>query len=49
MEILFRLTAIYPELKNELLATINMLQDDGAAGIIARGKQITQKLARATG
>jgi len=44
MEILFKLTAIYPELKNELLATINMLQDSESAGIIARGKQIAQKI-----
>jgi hypothetical protein len=48
MEILYRLTAIYPELKNELLATINMLQDESSAGIIARGNQIIKKLTRAT-
>jgi hypothetical protein len=44
MEILFGLTAIYPELKNELLATINMLQGEGTAGIVAKGKQISKKL-----
>ena len=48
MEILFRLTTIYPELKNELLTTINMLQGEGSAGIIARGKQIAKKLTRST-
>ena len=46
MEILYRLTAIYPELKNELLTTINMLHGDETAGVIARGKQITKKLTR---
>ena len=44
MEILYRLTAIYPELKNELLATINMLQDESSAGIIAKRKEIIKKL-----
>ena len=44
MEILYRLTVTYPELKNELLATINMLQGESSAGIIARGKHIAQKL-----
>ena len=48
MEILFNLTAIYPELKNELLATINMLHGEESAGIIARGKQIAKKLTVAT-
>jgi len=48
MEILFKLTAIYPELKNELLATINILQGDESAGIIARGKQIARKLTHVT-
>ena len=44
MEILFKLTTIYPELRNELLATINMLQDEGSAGVAARGRQIMKKL-----
>ena len=44
MEILFKLTAIYPELKNELLATINLLQEDGSAGIAAKRRQIVKKL-----
>lgn len=45
MEILYRLALIYPELANELSATINMLQGDGSAGIIARGRMILKKLA----
>jgi 8-oxo-dGTP diphosphatase len=48
MEILFNLTAIYPELKNELLATINMLHGEESAGIIAKGNQIAKKLTHAT-
>ena len=43
MDILFNLAAIYPELENELLATINMLQGEGTAALIAKGKQICKK------
>jgi hypothetical protein len=46
MEILYRLTAIYPELKNELLTTINMLQGEVSVGIIAKGNRIAKKLTR---
>jgi 8-oxo-dGTP diphosphatase len=45
MEILYKLALKYPELRNELAATINMLQPEGSAGIIARGRQILKKLA----
>ena len=45
MEILYRLALIYPELRNELSATINMLQQEGTAGLVARGRQILKKLA----
>jgi 8-oxo-dGTP diphosphatase len=45
MEILYKLVLKYPELRNELTATINMLQQEGSAGIIARGRQILKKLA----
>lgn len=45
MEILYKLALIYPELANELSATINMLQGEGSAGIIARGRIILKKLA----
>jgi 8-oxo-dGTP diphosphatase len=45
MEILYRLVLKYPELRNELTATISMLQPEGSAGIVARGRQILKKLA----
>jgi len=44
MEVLYRLALIYPELANELSATINMIQGEGSAGIVARGRQILKKL-----
>jgi 8-oxo-dGTP diphosphatase len=44
METLYKLALIYPELANELSATINMLQGEGSAGIIARGRIILKKL-----
>jgi 8-oxo-dGTP diphosphatase len=44
MEILYKLVLKYPELGNELSATINMLQPEGSAGILARGRQILKKL-----
>jgi len=45
MEIIYRLAIIYPELANELSSTINMLQGEGSAGILARGHIILKKLA----
>jgi 8-oxo-dGTP diphosphatase len=48
MEILFKLSKIYPGLVHELSATINMLQGEGSAGIIARGRMILRKLAEIT-
>lgn len=45
MEILYRLALIYPELTNELAATISMLQGEGSAGVLARGHAILKKLA----
>ena len=45
MEILYKLAIIYPELANELSATIIMLQEDGSAGIVARGRIILKRLA----
>jgi 8-oxo-dGTP diphosphatase len=45
MEIIYRLALIYPELANELSATINMLQGEGSAGVVARGHMIMKKLA----
>jgi len=49
MEILYKLTRIYPELAHELSATIKMLQGEGSGGIIARGKIILKKLASEPG
>ncbi len=46
MEILYNLVVIYPELLNELTATINILEGDGSAGIIARGRMILKKLGK---
>ena len=45
MEIIYQLALIYPELANELSASINMLQSEGSAGVIARGHMILKKLA----
>ncbi len=45
MEIIYKLAIIYPELANELSSTINMLQGEGSAGILARGHIILKKLA----
>lgn len=44
MEALYKLALIYPELANELSATITMLQGEGSAGIVARGHMILKKL-----
>jgi 8-oxo-dGTP diphosphatase len=45
MEILYKLVLKYPELRNELSAIISMLQPEGSAGILSRGRQILKKLA----
>jgi 8-oxo-dGTP diphosphatase len=45
MEILYKLTLIYPELANELTGSILILMEDGSAGIISRGRHILRKLA----
>jgi 8-oxo-dGTP diphosphatase len=45
MEILYRLATLYPELVNELAASISILRGEGSAGIIARGTIILKKLA----
>jgi 8-oxo-dGTP diphosphatase len=44
MEIIYNLTTIYPELANELVPAIQMLTEDGSAGIYARGKLIMKKI-----
>jgi len=45
MEIIYKLAILYPELANELSGTIQMLQGEGSAGILARGHLILKKLA----
>jgi 8-oxo-dGTP diphosphatase len=45
MEILYKLALIYPELANELSASLRILMEDGSAGITARGHTIIKKLA----
>jgi 8-oxo-dGTP diphosphatase len=49
MEALYKLAKIYPDLANELSVTINMIQGDGAAGIVSRGRMILRKLAEISG
>jgi 8-oxo-dGTP diphosphatase len=44
MEILYRQAVIYPELVNELAATLRILMEDASAGISARGSMIIKKL-----
>jgi 8-oxo-dGTP diphosphatase len=44
MEILYKLAVKYPDLTNELAATINMLRGEGSAGIVSRGNAILRKL-----
>jgi len=44
MEILYKLSVIYPELGNELSTSIRVLMEDGSAGIVARGKSILKKI-----
>jgi 8-oxo-dGTP diphosphatase len=45
MEILYKLSIIYPELANELAASIRVLMEEGSAGISSRGHMILKKLA----
>ena len=45
MEILYKLTVIYPELANELAATLSLLQHEASGGILARSRIILNKLA----
>jgi 8-oxo-dGTP diphosphatase len=45
MEILYKLTLIYHEFANELSTSIQILMEDGSAGITARGRAILRKLA----
>jgi 8-oxo-dGTP diphosphatase len=45
MEILYKLTVIYPELANELAATLSLLQHEASGGILSRSRIILNKLA----
>lgn len=44
MEILYKLSVIYPELANELATSIRILMEEGSAGIVARGTMILRKI-----
>jgi len=44
MEILYKLSLIYPELANELASSIRILMEDGSAGIIAKGKAVLKRI-----
>jgi 8-oxo-dGTP diphosphatase len=48
MEILYKLATKYPELANELSDSVNILMQEGSAGIISRGRTILKKLAEIT-
>jgi 8-oxo-dGTP diphosphatase len=45
MEILYRLALLYPELANELSASVRILMEDRSAAITSRGRMILKKLA----
>lgn len=49
MEILYKLSVIYPELAYELSASIKSFIDEGSAGITSRGKMILKKIANLPG
>jgi hypothetical protein len=44
MEILYRLSLIYPQLANELAVSVRLLMEDGSAGIVSRGNAILKKI-----
>jgi len=44
MEILFKLSLIYPELANELASSVRILMEDGSAGIVAKGNSILKRI-----
>lgn len=45
MEILWKLTVIYPPMANELSETLRVVIEDSKGGILARGRQILKKIA----
>ena len=46
MEIVYRLSLLYPELANELATSIRAIMEDGSAGITSRGRKTLSKLAK---
>jgi 8-oxo-dGTP diphosphatase len=44
MEILYKLSLIYPELANELVSSIRIVMEDGSAGIVAKGQIILKRI-----
>jgi hypothetical protein len=44
MEILYKLSLIYPELANELASSIRILMEDGSAGIVSKGRTILKRI-----
>lgn len=44
MEILYKLSLIYPELTNELASSIRVLMEDGSAGIVAKGNAVLKRI-----
>ena len=44
MEILYRLSVIYPQLANELAVSIRVLMEEGSAGIVSRGNAVLKKI-----
>lgn len=46
MEILYRLSVIYPELKNELAISIRKIMDLKSAGIVSRGRAILKRISQ---
>jgi 8-oxo-dGTP diphosphatase len=44
MEILYRLSVLYPQLANELAVSVRVLMEEGSAGIVARGNAVLKKI-----
>jgi hypothetical protein len=44
MEILYNLSLIYPQLANELAASVRILMEDGSAAIVSRGNMILKRI-----
>lgn len=44
MEILYKLTSIYPEITNELAGAISILMDEKSAALLSRGRSILRRL-----